>query len=619
MSPPAVEHPPAEKLSAFLLGSMETVERDSVEGHILNCAECCSRLSKIADDDLVRLVNKVGTVWNDGDTHEDTNGSAAVDSDEIPQQLLAHERYRVRSRIGRGGMGTVYKAEHRMMERTVALKVINPRFVNNPEAAERFHREIKAAARLTHPNIVTAHDAEQVDGLHLLVMEFVDGISLERQVRRRGSLPVKAAIRFVRQAAHALQHAHQQGMVHRDIKPENLMLTRDGRKIKILDFGLARFAREEEETSDRTDHSETPTGAGTLTRSDTVLGTPDYMAPEQIGDAGSADIRADIYSLGCTLYFLLTGQPPFSGETIRDKLAAHQNSKLPPLHTLREDVPCELTEIAARMTAKDPADRYQTPQEVVDALGQFLDTGITTVGAESPTVAVDKSDSSTHQETAVPNAKWQRYVWPVILSGLVLTYAVFSFVTARPDPPRVLYVLPPRDMNMSDYDSRAMLDVAGVEVTTACYLEHVLRARRGSRRFDPEITADVLLDHVDAAQFDAVVFVGVGMWQFWAWEGQARKPAQDSTGKIIAAFESEGKPVVCITESMVRLVGTQREAMPPEQQFQDFHQKQEAIWSDADFDIRPSEFDDGLIVAGISGDGRRLLHELLRKLERGAK
>jgi serine/threonine protein kinase len=223
-------------------------------------------------------------------------------------------------------MGAVYKAQHKLMDRVVALKVIRGSLIGKEGVVERFVRELKAAARLRHPNIVTAYDAEQVGDTHLLVMELVEGISLDRIISNDGPLPVDKAIDYIRQAALGLQHAHERGMVHRDIKPQNLMLTPEG-QIKILDFGLARIIQE-------TASAETPAlagcpslkgeGAPPITQDGEVMGTPDYIAPEQVSDPRTADARVDLYSLGCTLYHLLAGHTPFHDETVLHKLSSHQ-------------------------------------------------------------------------------------------------------------------------------------------------------------------------------------------------------------------------------------------------------------------------------------------------------
>lgn len=299
---------------------------------------------------------------------------AELDS-QLPPDLRNHARYRVLRRLGEGGMGTVYLAEHLIMRRLVALKVIRSDLVSSPRFIERFDREVRAAAKLSDPNIVAAYDAEQVGGSHVLVMEYVEGIDLARLLRDHGPMPLPEACDAVRQVASGLEHAFKRGMVHRDIKPQNLMRTPDG-VIKILDFGVARVKSEEG-----------PDGGST--GPDAMLGTADYMAPEQIDDPRLADIRADIYSMGCTLYALLSGRPPFAGRTVTQKFAAHGQDSPAPLAV----VPAELNLILVRMMAKKPADRYQTPIEVVLALAPFVDG--TTLGdrAVAPTKVGVQSDS----------------------------------------------------------------------------------------------------------------------------------------------------------------------------------------------------------------------------------
>ncbi|HEV3448346.1 MAG TPA: family 16 glycoside hydrolase, partial [Gemmataceae bacterium] len=297
---------------------------------------------------------------------------SAASSHDAPVALANHPRYRVLQLLGSGGMGSVYKAEHRKMERTVALKVLNPELIRNAAALQRFLQEVKTAAKLLHPNIVTAHDADEAGGVHFLVMEYVEGVSLADLVRKRGRMPVPRACECMRQAAIGLQHAFEKGMVHRDIKPQNLMLSAQGR-VKILDFGLARFAMESATAAPAVPgNSSQKTG---LTLAGAIMGTPDYMAPEQAADARQADIRADIYSLGCTLYDLLSGQPPFPEGTLIQKVMAHHERLPRPLTDFRADVPPELMEVLAKMMAKDPARRYQTPIDVAKALAPFVKPG----------------------------------------------------------------------------------------------------------------------------------------------------------------------------------------------------------------------------------------------------
>ncbi len=281
----------------------------------------------------------------------------------LPPELIDHPRYRVLRLLGSGGMGAVYQAEHRVMERLVALKVIRADLTADAAAVDRFHREVKAAGALAHPNIVTAFDADQIGNVHFLVMEYVEGIDLARHVAQRGPLPVAEACSHVRQAALGLQHAFERGMIHRDIKPHNLMLTQPAGAgtVKILDFGLARLA------GAPVNNAQTVSGM--------ILGTIDFMAPEQADDARTVDIRADIYSLGCTLYYLLSGRVLFPNGTLLQKIVAIMERQPPSLSQYRNDLPPRLLNVIDRLLAKKPDDRYQTPADVADALTPFLDTG----------------------------------------------------------------------------------------------------------------------------------------------------------------------------------------------------------------------------------------------------
>jgi tRNA A-37 threonylcarbamoyl transferase component Bud32 len=307
----------------------------------------------------------------------------------VPPELANHPRYRILRQLGKGGMGVVYEAEQTLMGRRVAIKVISKALLDHPDTLERFRREVRAAAQLAHPNIVAAYDAEQAGDLHMLVMEFVEGQSLDQVLRRRGPLPVLHACVYVRQAALGLQHAHERGMVHRDIKPHNLMLTPRG-QIKILDFGLAKMVSEQRPGQ-------------TLTALHAYMGTPEYSAPEQAADARSADIRADIYSLGCTLYCLLAGRPPFHGETQVQTILAHLEKPPPPLPELRPDVPPDLWAVVAKMLAKAPAQRYQKPAEVAQALAPFGKPGAKAAPAQETMAARTPSRPAAQAPGAPPD------------------------------------------------------------------------------------------------------------------------------------------------------------------------------------------------------------------------
>jgi serine/threonine protein kinase len=284
-------------------------------------------------------------------------------------QRLNLGQYRLLEELGRGGMGHVYKAVHTIMGRVVAVKVILPELVEHPLALEWFRREVRAATQLVHPNIVMAYDANEADGVHFLVMEYVDGTNLDALVRQHGPLPLPRACELIRQAALALQHAHEKGMVHRDVKPANVLIPREsltGRRpdaplVKLVDFGLARLHKQ---SSDGTIAVQTVNG---------LLGTPDYIAPEQCRDIHSADIRSDLYSLGGTFYFVLTGRVPFDGEQPMEKLVKHLMDEPAPLEARRPDVPPAVAGTVRRLMAKKPEHRFQTPGELAEVLAPWCE------------------------------------------------------------------------------------------------------------------------------------------------------------------------------------------------------------------------------------------------------
>jgi urea transport system substrate-binding protein len=276
-------------------------------------------------------------------------------------ELRQHPRYRLLGILGRGGMGTVYKAEHRLLDRAVVLKVIRPDLLADPKAVPRFQREARLAARLAHPNIVAVYEAEEFASTQMLVMEFIEGVNLAELVSERGLLPVAEACELIRQAAIGLEYVHHQGLVHRDIKPHNLLVSRAG-QVKVLDLGLATLKAGQEKAEEA------------LTADRQFLGTVDYAAPEQWESSREVDIRADIYSLGCTFYYLLAGQAPFPNSrytTLMQQMWAHSQAPLPPIHELRPDLPAELVEVLSRMLAKNRDDRHASPGEVAAALAPF--------------------------------------------------------------------------------------------------------------------------------------------------------------------------------------------------------------------------------------------------------
>ncbi|ODA33715.1 serine/threonine protein kinase [Planctopirus hydrillae] len=263
-------------------------------------------------------------------------------------------KYLLLEKLGQGGMGTVYKAQHTRMKRLVAIKVVSANLVKSDELRERFQREVEAAARLTHPNIVQAFDADEVRRLNFLVMEYVEGKDLQSKVSAAGPMPLETALDLICQTARGLEYAHQHGIVHRDIKPANILIDSHG-CVKILDLGLARFTQESEARTD-------------LTSTGTVMGTVDYMAPEQAENTKSVGPPADIYSLGCTLYYLLTGNTLYPGNSIIQRLVAHREAQIPSMIDKGLDVPQEVDQVFRKMVAKLPEDRYANMQEVIQAI-----------------------------------------------------------------------------------------------------------------------------------------------------------------------------------------------------------------------------------------------------------
>ena len=263
--------------------------------------------------------------------------------------------YLILDKLGQGGMGMVFKAQHRRMMRTVALKVLSPSVTKTKELVQRFQREVQAAARLSHPNIVAAFDADEARGTFFLVMEYVEGSDLASVVKKKGPLPVNDAVRCIVDAARGLEFAHKQGVIHRDIKPANLLLDTAG-VVRILDMGLARM------------EGDAGAGQAELTSTGAVMGTIDYMAPEQALSTRNADSRSDVYSLGITLWYLLVGRAAYGGESLMARMLAHRENPIPSLRAARGDVPAALDAVFQKMVAKTPSDRFQSMADVVAAL-----------------------------------------------------------------------------------------------------------------------------------------------------------------------------------------------------------------------------------------------------------
>jgi serine/threonine protein kinase len=371
--------------------------------------------------------------------------------------------YLLLERLGEGGTGWVFKARHQHMKRLVALKVLRRELLADVEVLARFYREIQVVSQLDHPHIVHAYDAGPIRQAHVLVMEYAPGVDLARAVKRRGPLPIEDACDCIRQAAVALQYIYEKGLVHRDVKPSNLLLTSKPGPgpglLKVLDLGLSRLGKVEPEGEipDRIKNASsarlTPDGA-------LVVGTPDYLAPEQALDFHAADTRADIYSLGCTFFYLLTGKPPFPGGTLARKLLRHQEEAPPALRPHRPDVPPGLEALIHQMLAKDPARRQQVPLDVVaalEALGFRPRDSLSSIEIAEATVAEPMSTLSMPGVAVPPIPEpvseyrevtiWERLALPLV--GLVAALGLFVVALAltwRPPPPTITAKVHPRPL-----------------------------------------------------------------------------------------------------------------------------------------------------------------------------
>ena len=375
--------PPVETLSDFLLGKLDAAARESIAGHVSGCHTCLSRLSE-ADRSFDSLVHGLRQPPVDDEFMREPECQLAVQRSqrlgyELDNRSEILRDYELVDKLGEGGMGTVYRARHKKLDKWVALKVLPRQRLHSPEAVSRFEREMRAIGRLHHPNIVLAHDAGETDGQHYLVMELVEGMNLATLVRRIGPLSIADVCEIVRQVALGLQRAHESNLVHRDIKPSNVMLTHGG-EVKILDLGLARL-------------EEPLAGGHDVTSEGQIMGTLNYMAPEQLGDSHAVDQRADIYSLGATLYNLLTGNAPYADEkynTPQKKLMAIATKPIESAGDLRDGIPPQLLHVLDRMLAKNPDERFDRAGEIAEVLTEF------TADADLPTLYTQASQATDH-------------------------------------------------------------------------------------------------------------------------------------------------------------------------------------------------------------------------------
>lgn len=383
--------PSSGDLIAFQSGDISLHALETIGAHLAECTRCLSTLGEAAEEETSALQilrrslreparNPFATDaeyerMEDGAiqlfSRERTRHTRFRDARAAERELpFSFGQYQLVEKIGEGGMGIVYRGLHIRLKKAFAIKILAPKTMPDTRAVARFQREMEAVGRLDHNNIVRATDAGETAGEHFLVMELIDGITLSALVKRSGCLGVADACELVRQAAVGLQCAHDHGMVHRDVKPSNLLLSAKG-ELKILDLGLALLS-----SSDQ--------ASGDMTLSGQAMGTADYMAPEQWDSSHDVDIRADLYSLGCTLFFLLTGRAPFAAPGYRSnsqKMAAHLGAAIPSIRALRPEVPAEVEALLNRLLAKKAAARYSIPQEVARDIEPFCRT------ADLPAVA----------------------------------------------------------------------------------------------------------------------------------------------------------------------------------------------------------------------------------------
>ena len=409
--------PTREELTSYALGKISEADGDAISRHLETCTQCDATLSELEAStdrliDLCRQPAPLDRYSQEAACHDAVTRAIALGggfekaTEETPAAAPSEEAeeeeptlgqmgdYRLVEELSHGGMGTVYRAVHVRLEREVALKVLPKGRNTDQRAVARFEREMAAVGKLDHPHIVHATDAGEVDGVQYLAMELIDGFDLTELVDYLGPLGVADSCDIIRQAALGLQCAYEQGLVHRDIKPSNVMVTSNG-IAKILDLGLARFHIDKQSNVE-------------LTTAGQPMGTADYMAPEQVADTHSVDIRADIYSLGCTFYKILAGQPPFGGvqySSSFDKMMAHRKEAPPAIQEFRPDLPKKVVAVLEQMLAKDPDDRFQKPVDLAESLYPLCAGANLPEMIENAWKAAETSPMPQSSETATPSAE----------------------------------------------------------------------------------------------------------------------------------------------------------------------------------------------------------------------
>jgi serine/threonine-protein kinase len=563
------QHPTAQELSDFVLGCLNGARRSAIESHVAECEQCCLALRSVKDDTFAERFK--GSTPSQHDTRlAESTGAGGAGHQGVPVELQNHPRYRIVKELGRGGMGVVYLAEHTFMERHVALKVISRNFMKNSKAVERFRKEVKAAAKLTHANIVTAHDADESGGLHFLVMEYVEGINLTKLVQKRGPLTPAQVCHILKSVARGLQHAYEKKMVHRDIKPQNLLITKKG-QIKVLDFGLAKLLHAEESEA--------------MTDADMVLGTPDYIAPEQAYNSQEVDCRTDLYSLGCTAYYLLTGHPPYRHGTAMDKMIQHAHTMATPLTHERPEVPKGLADIVAKLMAKKPEHRFQTPNDLLHALTDLTSlpeeplSDLESVEAPADTVPIAHARTNPNvrrQARRRPrgnraNRRSYLFAAGALLALVLLSLGGWAMMQSRRDHTRIA---PPELAKNKQGKDQEQSSVVGKTTAPRVYLllpasgfwyadyrgtydalrsqganVKVVSTRTGMAQNDAAsggnpVTIDVLLEHLNVNDSDALLVIGgTGVKREFV-DGQFAAQAQQMVRAMLQAKKVVGSQCV---------------------------------------------------------------------------
>jgi serine/threonine protein kinase len=420
------------ELASFRIGDLPSDQLETIAEHLRGCQTCETNMNALAepiDELVVSLRRLAGRGLDPEDLVPDAGEGAALQEsfdpscggEPVEEPIEQVREYRILEKVGQGGMGTVFRAVHSRLGRTVAIKILRVQGCRSPDRVARFHREMKAVGTLDHPNIVRATDAGEWRGTEYLVMEFIDGMDVGTLLRRFGPLPVANAAEIVRQAALGLAHAHAHAMVHRDIKPSNLLLSTEG-LVKLSDLGLVLGGTAEE--------------AGPVTSSHYVLGSLEYMAPEQADDPHRADSRADLYALGCTLYELLAGRPPFGDpnhRTVLQKIKAHATAPIPPLNVRRADIPQGLGALVEKLLAKDPADRPGSAAQLAEQLAPFaagsnLRSLLNQAEAASPRPAPAEDGPARAGMHSTPRRWFSRWVGFLLAAAIALVAAVVIYV-----------------------------------------------------------------------------------------------------------------------------------------------------------------------------------------------